>query len=77
MFSLHDLWRARPQERQLSAKKREHAERVGVRSASDVETPDEKVEVAPGVEEGECCCLCGATEDLIYVEDDFAVEPES
>ena len=43
------------------------AERVGVRSATKVETPDEgKRRVVPGVEEGDCCCVCGSTEDLVY-----------
>ena len=41
-----------------------------------METPDEELEVAPGVEEGECCCVCGATEDLVSVDRESVVEPD-
>ena len=41
-----------------------------------METPDEEMVVAPGEEERECCCVCGATEDLVLVDRESAVEPD-
>ena len=61
----------------MSEKKRGFAERVGVRSATEMETPDEDGAVAPGVEVGECCCLRGATENLVYADGEVAEEPET
>ena len=61
----------------MPEKKRELAERIGVRSATDLEAPDEDLVGAPGVEEVECCCCCGGTENLIYVSGESAIEPEA
>ena len=68
MCPLYHMWKAWPQERCLFGKRRGAAERVGVRSATDMETPDKELEIAPGVKEVERCCVCGATDLLVSVD---------
>ena len=41
-----------------------------------METPDKEMVGAPGEEEVEFCCVCGATEDLVVVDRESAIEPD-